>query len=132
MSALVPAISIVGDRAISIEMAGTSPAMTLGVLRRSYASRRSAVGDPELVSVETWVVGQKRPRHLMMVGVEPDAGSEAEVHDGISDLACRLVRHHVLNPPEPIAIRSVDRSSFGIVPHHQPAVRVAVAGWWCG
>ena len=39
----------------------------------------------------------------MMVSLEPNAVSEAEVHDGMDNLARRLVGHHAFDPPESIA-----------------------------
>src|SRR5258708_17568807 len=73
------------------------------------ASRSTSVmpecsGDPEFVSVKASVVRQKRPRHLMVVGLEPDVVSEAEVHDRICDLIRRRVVNHPFNPPETLAV----------------------------
>src|SRR5258707_7504840 len=87
----------------------------------------SAVGDPELVSVKERVVREKRPRHPMVVGLEPDAASEAKVHDRIGDLARCRVRHHPFNPPESIAVGGVYGRSLGIVAGDQPAISTDIA-----
>src|SRR5712672_2406614 len=88
----------------------------------------SAVGDPELVSVKARVVRQKRPRHLREVGLEPDAASEAKVHDRIGDLTRCRVGHHPFNPPESVAVGGVYGRTLGIVAGDQPAVFTDIAG----
>src|SRR6266446_10983638 len=99
--------------------------------RASRSTSVIAVGDPELISVKARVVLQKRPRHPMVVGLEPDVVSEAKVHDRIGDLARCRVGHHPFNPPEPIAVGGVHGRSLGMVAGDQPAVSTAIAGC-CG
>src|SRR6266852_7443740 len=97
----------------------------------TWLTRSGRLGDPELVSVKARVIRQKRPRHRMVVGVEPNAVCEAKVHDRIGDLARCGVGHHQFNPPESIAVGGVYRRSLGIVAGDQPAVSTAIAGC-CG
>src|ERR1700689_2525350 len=75
------------------------PGLVGGVFRRAFELR---ITDVDLISFESRVVFQQRPRQRIIVFAH--AQETAEAHDGIADLSALLSDHHTLDLADLVAV----------------------------